>query len=135
MTLGLHADRRSSGASRRRPRTIRRSSGIPAGGGFDFECKWTNTGSTAVKFGESANDEMCFFWAYYYPSQGAKVCIHTEQYGGAAGIDICCPATPTICALICEPVLTSGARRGEELADGGEHGGGDLVAAEERVPA
>ena len=27
-----------------------------------------------VRFGESANDEMCFFWAYYYPSHGTHVC-------------------------------------------------------------
>jgi hypothetical protein len=73
---------------------------VPAGGGFDFTCTWTNTGTTAVKFGESANDEMCFFWAYYYPSQGSKVCIHTDQYGGANGLNACCPGDPTICSLI-----------------------------------
>ena len=72
---------------------------VPAGG-LDFECAYTNTGTGAVKFGESANDEMCFFWAYYYPSQGAKVCLHTEQYGGANGINACCPGDPTICNLI-----------------------------------
>ena len=27
-------------------------------------------GFAAVGFGESANNEMCFFWAYYYPSHG-----------------------------------------------------------------
>ena len=53
----------------------------------------------AVKFGESANDEMCFFWAYYYPSQGSKVCVHTEQYGGANGINMCCPGD-SLCSLI-----------------------------------
>ena len=52
---------------------------MPAGGGFDFECTTNNTDDATVKFGESANDEMCFFWAYYYPSQGSKVCFHTEQ--------------------------------------------------------
>jgi hypothetical protein len=71
---------------------------IADGGGFDFECTWTNNGTTAESFGfgESANDEMCFFWAYYYPSRGAKVCIHTEQGGG---FDICCPdpANEAIC--------------------------------------
>jgi hypothetical protein len=64
---------------------------VPTGGGFDFTCTWINTGSTTVGFGESANDEMCFFWAYYYPSQGAKVCFHTNQLGGANGTDVCCP--------------------------------------------
>jgi hypothetical protein len=73
---------------------------VPSGGGFDFTCTWTNTGTTTVKFGESANDEMCFFWAYYYPSQGSKVCIHTDQYGGADGLNACCPGDPTICQLI-----------------------------------
>jgi hypothetical protein len=74
---------------------------IPDGGGFDFACTWTNGGSAATTFGfgESANDEMCFFWAYYYPSRGAKVCIHTEQFGG---YDICCPDpdSQAICNLI-----------------------------------
>ena len=34
---------------------------------------------------------MCFFWAYYYPSNGSKVCIHTGKYGG--GVDFCCPGS------------------------------------------
>jgi len=72
---------------------------IPVDGGLDFECTWTNTTSAQVGFGESANDEMCFFWAYYYPSQGSKVCIHTEQYGGAAGLNACCPGD-SLCSLI-----------------------------------
>jgi hypothetical protein len=73
---------------------------VPVDGGFDFTCTWNNTGTTEVKFGESATDEMCFFWAYYYPSQGAKVCIHTDHYGGANGLNACCPGDPTICQLI-----------------------------------
>jgi len=73
---------------------------VPTGGGFDFECSYTNTGTQQVGFGESAGDEMCFFWAYYYPSQGSKVCIHTEQYGGVDGLNVCCPGDPTICDLI-----------------------------------
>jgi hypothetical protein len=83
------------------PETTRHDPGfsIPQGGGLDFECTWTNTGTTAVSFGESANDEMCFFWAYYYPSQGSKVCFHTQQYGGANGLDICCPGN-ALCNLV-----------------------------------
>ena len=80
---------------------------VPKGGGFDFTCAYDNTGGAAVKFGESANDEMCFFWAYYYPAivdstihSGSRVCIHTDQYGGTNGIDACCPGDPTICALV-----------------------------------
>ncbi|HEU4610661.1 MAG TPA: hypothetical protein VFS15_01235 [Kofleriaceae bacterium] len=72
---------------------------IPTGGGLDFECTWNNTTSGNVGFGESANDEMCFFWAYYYPSQGSKVCFHTEQYGGANGLNLCCPGD-SLCSVI-----------------------------------
>ena len=72
---------------------------VPTGGGFDFECSWHNTTTQQVGFGESATDEMCFFWAYYYPSQGSKVCFHTEQYGGANGLNVCCPGD-SLCSLI-----------------------------------
>jgi hypothetical protein len=72
---------------------------VPAGGGFDFECSYVNTTNQTVGFGESANDEMCFFWAYYYPSQGSKVCIHTQQIGGQNGFDICCPGN-SLCGLV-----------------------------------
>jgi hypothetical protein len=69
---------------------------VPKGGGFDFTCSWTNTSNAAVKFGESANDEMCFFWAYYWPSQGSKLCFHTE---GKYGLhDLCCPGD-ALCSL------------------------------------
>lgn len=61
---------------------------IADGSGFRFSCEWNNTSPNTVGFGESANEEMCFFWAYYYPSKGAKVCAHTDQLGG---FDICCP--------------------------------------------
>lgn len=70
---------------------------VPQGGGFRFTCDYNNTGSKHVGFGESANDEMCFFWAYYYPSQGAYVCFHTTQIGG--GYDLCCPGN-SLCNLI-----------------------------------
>lgn len=64
---------------------------VPNNGGFTFTCSWNNTTDKSVKFGESANDEMCFFWAYYYPSQGARVCFHTSRIGGVGGGDVCCP--------------------------------------------
>ncbi|HXU72633.1 MAG TPA: hypothetical protein VN947_25100 [Polyangia bacterium] len=58
---------------------------VPSGGGFRFDCKWHNPNTDAsappVVFGESATDEMCFFWAYYYPSHGSHVCIHSEKNG------------------------------------------------------
>ena len=37
---------------------------------FNLKCTWHNTTDRDVYFGESANNEMCFFWAYYYPSRG-----------------------------------------------------------------
>jgi hypothetical protein len=73
---------------------------IPTGnqGGFNFKCTYTNTTNQTVGFGESATDEMCFFWEYYYPSQGAHVCVHTEQFGG---LDLCCPdAGAQICDMV-----------------------------------
>jgi hypothetical protein len=62
---------------------------LEEGGGFRFQCDWTNQSNSWVSFGEGANDEMCFFWAYYYPSKGPRTCFHTEQSGGV--LDICCP--------------------------------------------
>jgi Copper type II ascorbate-dependent monooxygenase, C-terminal domain len=64
--------------------------------GFDITCSYHNTSSTRVRFGESANDEMCFFWAYYYPSKGSHVCVHTNLRG--LNVDACCPeAGPQLC--------------------------------------
>jgi hypothetical protein len=70
---------------------------IPAGGGFDFTCTWVNQTASEVKFGESANDEMCFFWAYYWPAPSSEVCIHTDQDGGQ---NLCCPSSNSLCALL-----------------------------------
>ena len=72
---------------------------VPVDGGLDFECSWTNTTNAEVKLGESANAEMCFFWAYYYPSQGSKFCAHTQRYGGVNGLNICCP-DDSLCSMI-----------------------------------
>lgn len=67
---------------------------IEEGAGFRFTCEYQNTSANQVAFGESANEEMCFFWAYYYPSKGAFVCAHTDQIPG--GYDLCCPG-PALC--------------------------------------
>jgi hypothetical protein len=40
-----------------------------------LRCSYLNTTDQYVSYGESANDEMCFMWAYYYPSQGLKICF------------------------------------------------------------
>ena len=73
---------------------------IPETGGFRFRCDYLNTTGQRVRFGEDAADEMCFFWLYYYPSRGAKICFHTDQQGGH---DVCCPADENDgqAALIC----------------------------------
>jgi hypothetical protein len=80
------------------PQTVRPDPpfAIPPGGGFRFQCDYENTSDTNVGFGESANDEMCFFWAYYYPSHGAHVCAHTEQFGS---INLCCPESG-LCSML-----------------------------------
>jgi hypothetical protein len=67
---------------------------IAAGGGFNFQCDWDNTTTSTVSFGESANDEMCFFWAYYYPSQGAQVCFVES------GVSQCCPGSGAFCSQL-----------------------------------
>ncbi|MBX3188121.1 MAG: hypothetical protein KF819_13960 [Labilithrix sp.] len=72
---------------------------VPNDGGFTFTCTWNNTTDRQVRFGESANAEMCFFWAYYYPNKGARVCFHTKRIGGQFGTDICCPGDG-LCGLI-----------------------------------
>jgi hypothetical protein len=74
---------------------------IPPGGGFSFTCTWDNPTDATLHLGESAEtNEMCFFWAYYYPAHpnAAHVCIHTAR-GGAAGTDICCPGS-SLCSLL-----------------------------------
>jgi hypothetical protein len=43
--------------------------------GLAYKCEWKNTTATTVHFGESFNDEMCFLWQYYYPSQGFQYCV------------------------------------------------------------
>ncbi|MBM4377216.1 MAG: hypothetical protein FJ095_19215 [Deltaproteobacteria bacterium] len=75
---------------------------VPEYGGFEFSCAWNNTSNDTLGFGESATDEMCFFWTYYYPSSGAFVCLHTDQVNGdKGGVDLCCPGHPA-CGKIFE---------------------------------
>jgi hypothetical protein len=38
--------------------------------GLSFQCDWQNTTDQFITFGESALQEMCFLWMYYYPSVG-----------------------------------------------------------------
>ncbi len=39
-----------------------------AGQGITFTCNWANPTDTAVKFGQSYDDEMCFVFGYFYPA-------------------------------------------------------------------
>ena len=39
---------------------------VPQGGGFRIACEWFNAGDSPVTFGLGVDDEMCFFWAYYF---------------------------------------------------------------------
>lgn len=43
--------------------------------GLSYRCQWHNPTPQQVHFGESALDEMCFLWMYYYPSHGFDACI------------------------------------------------------------
>jgi hypothetical protein len=49
---------------------------VPDGGGFRITCDWNNRSDRPVGFGTGVEDEMCFFWAYYFPSRGALVCAN-----------------------------------------------------------
>jgi hypothetical protein len=40
---------------------------VPKDGGFLLRCAWNNTSDSELTWGESARQEMCFFWGYYYP--------------------------------------------------------------------
>lgn len=77
------------------PETVKHDPAFSIGpdGGFKFSCEWNNTSTQEVGFGESATAEMCFFWAYYYPSKGAYVCAHTDQFAQFV-TDLCCPGSP-----------------------------------------
>jgi hypothetical protein len=51
-----------------------------AGEGVRWQCKYNNQGTSPVYFGQSAQtDEMCFFWAYYYPSVGSFISLGYPQ--------------------------------------------------------
>jgi Copper type II ascorbate-dependent monooxygenase, C-terminal domain len=96
---------------------------LPAQGGFTFTCNWDNTSDQTIKFGESALDEMCFFWAYYYPSQGSQVCIHSDKVGNG-GVDVCCPGASFVCSEIIDYLNSDG---GGSFGSFGGGGGGSPV--------
>lgn len=49
---------------------------VPSGGGFKVTCDWNNLSDEPVFFGTGVDDEMCFIWAYYFPSRGPLVCAN-----------------------------------------------------------
>ena len=53
--------------------------------GLAYRCEWNNTTNQQVGFGEDFDDEMCFLWAYYYPSDGFDICLHFAQ-GAQQGV-------------------------------------------------
>jgi hypothetical protein len=64
---------------------------LPMDGHFRLACDYVNDTEQQVGFGESANAEMCFFWGYYYPSEGSFVCLQTTRSG--VSISTCCPGS------------------------------------------
>jgi hypothetical protein len=69
-----------------------------AGAGFNLLCTWHSLSPSFVTYGQASTDEICLFVAYYYPSQGPQVCVHTDKTG--TGIDVfCCPGDSTCASL------------------------------------
>jgi hypothetical protein len=95
---------------------------LPDQGGFKFTCTWDNTSDSTINFGESALDEMCFFWAYYYPSQGSQVCIHSDRVG-MGGVDVCCPGASFVCSEIIQYLDSDGGASFGSFG-GGQHDSG-----------
>jgi hypothetical protein len=50
---------------------------VGRGGGFSYTCSWNNPTGQEIRFGESANQEMCFFWVYYYPRKPGRALLLT----------------------------------------------------------
>lgn len=43
---------------------------VKDGQSFRYTCTYDNPTNASITFGEGANQEMCFLWAYYYPDMG-----------------------------------------------------------------
>ena len=70
------------------------------GQGFQYRCTWLNDTNANVGFGESATKEMCFFWAYYYPSKGYRMCINDGKYANYTGSETTCCPDDALCDTI-----------------------------------
>lgn len=49
--------------------------------GLSYQCDWSNSTDTAVSFGESALNEMCFVILYYYPGHQTDLCLDGQCQG------------------------------------------------------
>ena len=49
--------------------------------GLSYKCEYNNTTDSKIIFGESALQEMCFLWMYYYPSHGFDICFDGHCFG------------------------------------------------------
>ncbi|HEX7700378.1 MAG TPA: hypothetical protein VF403_06650 [Kofleriaceae bacterium] len=48
---------------------------LQAGDSLTSTCHWNNPNSTAVDYGESTDNEMCYFIMFYYPYDHLDGCI------------------------------------------------------------
>ena len=48
------------------------------------------------------NQEMCFLWAYYYPSKGYRMCVNPGNIANnfELGEQVCCPDDAILCDLV-----------------------------------
>jgi hypothetical protein len=61
---------------------------LPTQGGFKLQCDWFNNSNATLHGGTGAQDETCFFVAYYFPSQGSATCFITSDPSAVA---LCAP--------------------------------------------
>jgi Copper type II ascorbate-dependent monooxygenase, C-terminal domain len=55
---------------------------IHSGDTIAATCTWNNNTGTALHFGESSTDEMCFIGMYRYPAVGSSIFACTDMPGG-----------------------------------------------------
>lgn len=49
-----------------------------------LRCEYRNTSDRTLRFGESAFEEMCFLWAYYFPATQSQFCLEMPGGSGSA---------------------------------------------------
>ncbi|HET6612201.1 MAG TPA: hypothetical protein VFG83_09440, partial [Kofleriaceae bacterium] len=58
---------------------------LKSGYGFRFWCDYFNNTDKVIPFGENYVDEMCYFWGYYYPSNGGLFCTYSDNTRACLG--------------------------------------------------